>query len=235
MSSPWKDPERVKRFLSVTRSAIPMAVQQLQVMAYVVRRALPQVRIFLDVGSGSGVLSQVLREEYPASKAVLVDYSEPLLDVARKTFTPAQALIVPHDLSQPEWKAKVAPYGPYDAVISGYAIHHLTDARKQALYAEIFALLRPGGIFVNVDHVASPSPWVEDLFIHAFADNLYQAVESEGFTKQQIMERLREDDGDIVTPVEQQCDWLRGIGYANVDCYMKIYAFAVFGGMKPAL
>lgn len=235
MSSPWKDPERVKRFLSVTRAAIPMAVQQLQVMAFVIRQAVPDVSVFLDVGSGSGILSQVMREQYPAAKAVLVDYSEPLLDVARGQFSPEQAVIFQQDLNQMEWTKSVVPYSPFDAVVSGYAIHHLSDERKQALYAEIYDVLRPGGIFVNVEHVASPTPWVEDLFIQSFADNLYQAVQHEGFTHEQIVERLHEDDGDIVAPVEQQCEWLRRIGYANVDCYMKIYAFAVFGGTKPVL
>ena len=233
MSSPWKDPERVKRFLSVTRAAIPMAVQQLQVMAFVIGRAVPEVRVFLDVGSGSGILSQVMQEQYPTAKAVLVDYSEPLMEVARQQFTREQAVIIPHDLNQREWKSQVAAFGPFDAVVSGYAIHHLSDARKQALYGDIFDLLRPGGIFVNVEHVASPSAWVEDLFIQSFADNLYEAVQHEGFTHAQIVERLHEDDGDIVAPVEQQCDWLRRIGFANVDCFMKIYAFAVFGGTKP--
>lgn len=235
MSAAWKDPQRVKRFLSVTRAAIPMAVQQLQVMAYVVRQALPDVSVFLDVGSGSGILSQVMREQYPAAKAVLVDYSEPLLEVARSQFTPQQAAIFQQDLNQPDWAKTVVAYSPFDAVVSGYAIHHLSDARKQALYAEIYDLLRPGGIFVNVEHVASPSTWVEDLFIHSFADNLYQVVQHDGFTYEQIVERLREDDGDIVAPVEHQCDWLREIGFSNVDCFMKIYAFAVFGGTKPIL
>ena len=73
------------------------------------------------------------------------------------------------------------------------------------------------------------------MFIQSFADNLYEATRNEGYTREQIVERLREDDGDIVTSVEAQCDWLRHIGYTNVDCFMKIYAFAVFGGTKPVI
>jgi len=38
---------------------------------------------------------------------------------------------------------------------------------------------------------------------------------------------------NILASVELQCDWLREIGYEDVDCYMRIYELAVFGGRKP--
>jgi hypothetical protein len=76
---------------------------------------------------------------------------------------------------------------------------------------------------------------VEDLFITATADSLYRAEQAAGTKPDRaaILARLREDDGDMVAPVEDQCAWLREIGFTDVDCYMKIYALAVFGGVKP--
>lgn len=38
----------------------------------------------------------------------------------------------------------------------------------------------------------------------------------------------------ILTPVELQCQWLREIGFADVDCYLKILELAVFGGRRPS-
>ncbi len=37
---------------------------------------------------------------------------------------------------------------------------------------------------------------------------------------------------NILTPVEDQCDWLREIGYQDVNCYFKVLELAVFGGRK---
>ena len=39
---------------------------------------------------------------------------------------------------------------------------------------------------------------------------------------------------NIVTLVEEQCAWLREIGYQDVDCYFKLLELAVFGGRKAS-
>jgi tRNA (cmo5U34)-methyltransferase len=38
---------------------------------------------------------------------------------------------------------------------------------------------------------------------------------------------------NILASTELQCDWLRKIGYEEVDCYFRIYELAVFGGRRP--
>ena len=37
---------------------------------------------------------------------------------------------------------------------------------------------------------------------------------------------------NILTSVETQCQWLREIGFQDVDCYFKILEIAIFGGLK---
>ncbi|MBE0690330.1 MAG: class I SAM-dependent methyltransferase [Anaerolineae bacterium] len=232
----WQSSELTANFLSTTRAALPLAAEQLDVMLYVIGHAVTDVNKILDLGAGSGMLSQVLLARYSEAHTWLVDYSDPMLESARANFAPEQATVVKANLADPRWQSNLNDVSAFDVVVSGYAIHHLPDARKRSLYAECFALLRPGGIFVNVEHIASPTEWVESLFTEAFAENLYQSERARGGTmsREAILERLYTDDGDICAPVESQCSWLREIGFQDVDCYMKIYALAVFGGIKPA-
>jgi tRNA (cmo5U34)-methyltransferase len=232
----WQSPELTLNFLTGIRGILPLASEQLDVMLYVISHALPDVQRVLDVGSGSGLLSKVVLQRYPAAKTVLVDFSEPMLAAAREQFTEQQATIYNRDLTTSAWQDAAQPHAPFDVVVSGYAIHHLTHERKQALYREIYALLKPGGVFINVEHIASPDAWVEDLFNRSMADGIYTSeTMRNGVSYEAILDRLRnQDDGDICATVEDQCAWLRDIGFLHVDCYMKIYALAVFGGVKPA-
>jgi SAM-dependent methyltransferase len=232
---PWQSTDLTARYLTGLRAALPLAAEQLEVMLYVIGQMGLPVRRFLDLGCGSGTLSHVLLGRYPAAHGVLLDFSAPMLEAARAAFNPAQATILEHNLREPISIPAVQNHAPYDAVVTGYAVHHLENDRKRELYAEAFALLGPGGVFINIEHIASPGPRVEDLFITATADSLYRAEQAAGTKPDRaaILARLREDDGDMVAPVEDQCAWLREIGFTDVDCYMKIYALAVFGGVKP--
>ncbi|MBN8591782.1 MAG: class I SAM-dependent methyltransferase [Anaerolineae bacterium] len=232
---PWQTTDWTGRYLSGLRAALPLASEQLDVMLYVIQQLGQPVQRFLDLGCGSGTLSRLLLDRYPSAHGVLVDFSAPMLDAARPTFDPAQVTLLEHNLYESIRTPAIQSQAPYQAIVSGYAIHHLSDDRKQSLYAEVFDLLGPGGIFINVEHVASPTVRVDDLFITATADSLFRSEQAAGASPdyEAIVAKLREDDGDIVALVEDQCRWLRGLGFADVDCYMKIYAFAVFGGVKP--
>jgi len=39
-------------------------------------------------------------------------------------------------------------------------------------------------------------------------------------------------DENKIAPVEQQCGWLRDIGFNDVDCFFKLFEIAIFGGRK---
>ncbi len=144
------------------------------------------------------------------------------------------------DLAEPSWMQKAAPQAPYDAIVSGLAIHHLPDGRKRELYSEIYQLLAPGGIFLNNEHVAPPGAWSAAVFDELFIDALYDYHLTGGGTKSraQIAAELvhREDkQANLLAPVEAQCRWLDECGFVEVDCYFKYFQFSVFGGRKPPI
>ena len=132
----------------------------------------------------------------------------------------------------------VSGHAPFDLVVSGLAIHHLPDDRKRELYQEVFGLVRQGGLFLNLEHVAPTSPWAEQAFNELFVDSLWAHDQRRGGT------RTREDvarewyhrpdkSENILAPVDLQCQWLREIGFQDVDCFFKLLELALFGGKKP--
>ena len=236
----WKTDSLVKTYLESVRGGIPFAAQQIEIMLRLAGAAgNGKPARFMDIGCGDGVLSASILARFPEAKGVLVDFSEPMLVQARARLAGhASGLeFVTADYGQPAWRAPFED-GSFDLIVSGYSIHHQPDERKRSLYREIFNLLSPGGLFVNIEHVSSPSEWVERNFEELFVDSMYAFARSRGAEKsrEQVSKEFynRPDkDANILAPVELQCEWLRACWFRDVDCCFKVFELAVFGGRKP--
>lgn len=235
----WKQSAVVNRYLSY-RSAIPMAQEQIGVMLSILKSRTQPLKNFLDLGCGDGILGATLLGEYPAAQGVLADFSETMLDQAReqlKEFA-GQLAFENLDYGDPVWVKRMQAYAPFDAVVSGYSIHHQPDVRKREIYAEIYSLLSLGGWFINIEHVSSAAQLNIDLFEQHYVTARY-AIEKQNDglrTFDQLAEEYKnrpDKAANILAPVELQCDWLREIGYEQVDCYFRIYELTVFGGRRP--
>jgi tRNA (cmo5U34)-methyltransferase len=173
-------------------------------------------RRILDLGTGDGRFLNLVREELsrrgqPDIEAVAVDFSPTMLDAVRRRFAGDSFVrVVAHNMDEP-----LPALGGFDAVISSFAIHHLEHERKRALYAEIYGVLTPGGVFCNLEHVASPSARLHEEFL----DRIGFTVESE-------------DPSNKLLDVETQLRWLREIGFVDVDCAWKWRELALLVGRK---
>jgi tRNA (cmo5U34)-methyltransferase len=236
----WKTESLTRTFLEGIRGGIPLAAEQIDAMLRIIGARGLAVRRFADLGCGSGVLARAVLSQHPSASAVLLDFSEPMLAEARRALAghrPAPRFVL-GDLGKPDWQTSLAPDAPLDLVVSGYAIHHLPHQRKRELYGEIFALLAPGGMFVNVEHVASATSWIENVSDELMIDSLHAFHRSQGTARSRAEvadEFVHRPDkaANILAPVEEQCRWLRDRGFADVDCYFKVFELAVFGGRRP--
>ena len=107
----------------------------------------------LDIGGGSGVLTEAVMDAFPMARVTLQDFSEPMLARARERFAAHDRAIrfAQCDLHDPSWRQKVG--GPFDLAVSGIAIHNLKDlAAMAACYAAVHGLLKPSGCFLDYDH-----------------------------------------------------------------------------------
>jgi len=198
------------------------------------------VEKFLDLGCGDGILGAAILGEYPSSRGVLADFSEPMLDQAREQLKEYahQLVFETLDYGDPAWVNRMQAECPFDAIVSGYSIHHQPDARKRPIYGEIFSLLKPGGWFINIEHIAAESQLAVDLFNKHIIGARYAIEQKNGGIKtgqeiSDIFMKRQDKDANILLSVHIQCDWLREIGYEEVDCYFRIYELAVFGGRRP--
>lgn len=199
----WSEPERVAEYLS-------REIPHRAIAEEVLIEALPeQIERFLDLGTGDGRLLAAIRERHPGARAVGFDASQPMLARATERFDGDPLVeLRPHDLGLPLGDA-----GPADAVVSGLAIHHLPDERKQALFEEIHALLAPGGVFANLDLVSVASQRLHERFRREIG-------------------RTEDDPSDRLADLSEQVDWLREVGFGEVDCHFKWLELALVVAVK---
>jgi len=236
--SEWQTKQMAELFLRDVRGAIPGAKLQLAVLSHIVKHWRPAPSRILDLGCGDGILGRALSEVFPAAHVVFADFSDPMLDAARKILgEKPRATVVKADFSTERWLDAVGREPPFDVVVSGLAIHHQPNARKKKLYAEVYGLLAPSGVFLNLDHVASRSAAGKELFDDFFIDHLCDFHRSAGgtLTREGVASAYynRPDKKEnIFAGVEDQCNWLRRIGFTDVDCFLKVFELALFGGRK---
>jgi tRNA (cmo5U34)-methyltransferase len=233
----WKNSVIVENFLNNTRKAIPFGEEQLDILLRLVINSQSEVRHFIDLGCGDGILASVILAQYPKANGLLIDYSDKMIESAKSRLGNCQnQRIINADISNSNWINTVIEKP--EVIVSGFAIHHLKNSRKYELFEEVYSLLKPNGIFINVEHVRSASFFGNNLFDELVVDTLYEKLKNEGKEKSKallITEHKNRPDQfeNILIPVTTQCDWLREIGFQDVDCFFKCFELSVYAGIKP--
>ncbi len=234
----WQQDGAVSNYLATSRQAIPLANEQLDAMLRVIDAFGVPTRSVLDVGAGDGAAALAVAQRFPVERVTLVDFSQPMLTQAVHRFAGAPHLtdIVDADLIDSGWLAQLPADVPaYDLVVSRYAIHHLPHERKQQLYAEIFDRMAPGGLFFNIEHVASVSQVYTDIFEGLIIEGMV-ATSDAGLDIERATAafRARQDaQTNILAPVDDQVGWLRDVGFVDVDVIMKVFELAVIVARRP--
>ncbi len=236
----WKKEDLANAFLENVRAAIPMAAEQIDIMLRVIRSRVPSDCSFVDLGCGDGILGRAVHAMYPQSTGLFLDFSETMIEAAREKAGSSSGRLsfIIADFAAPGWTAAVNGSAPFDLVVSGYSIHHQPNERKRNMYGEIFDLLAPGGLFLNLDTVTPEPVWTEGIWDDLFIDSLFEFEQKKGSAKtreQAAGDWMGRPDraANILAPLDDQLDWLREAGFVDTACFFKVFAQALFGGTKP--
>lgn len=199
----WRDRGHVAEYLS-------REIPHRDIAEGMLLDALPQqIERFIDLGTGDGRLVALIREHHPGAVAIGLDFSAPMLDRAAQRFADDPLVeLLDHDLTKP-----LGEQAPVDVVVSALAIHHLEHERKRSLFGEIHSLLVPGGVFVNLDLVASATMEQHERF-------------------RQAIGRPQDDPTDRLAGLCEQLDWLLDTGFQAVDCRFKWMELALIVAEK---
>jgi tRNA (cmo5U34)-methyltransferase len=205
-----------------------------------------EIRV-LDIGAGYGATTKLLLDAFPRSFVVVHDYSEPMLQEARRRL----AGVADHvsyargDLLTEAWTDDVR--GTFDAVISAIAIHNVRYSQRiRTIYREVYELLEDGGCFYNVDYVTPPGDLVARARRHAWLMDYRLRVRQEtgrwepldGLVERADVPSVfkvfdaNEDDPMMASPLANNLAWLQEAGFTQVECFWHDGLRALMGAFK---
>ncbi len=212
-------------------------------MADVALEVLPvsrsaELRI-LDIGSGTGFLLEKFLTSFPNSTAVAVDGASAMADVANERLD-SQATRVDYRIGDfRELKGIVADAGPFDLVISAYALHHLDPEEKCRLLTDVIDLMTPGAWFVNADVVMGGTELLETRFQELRVAGIVERAAGEDdryrdeLATRRNLDAMEADEGDQPQTLATDLGVLKAAGLKDTGVFWLEYREAVTGGRRP--
>jgi len=227
----WKSEKVARQFAEQSAGRERQRREQLTLVARLLPFTGDDEFTFVDLGAGTGAASRAILDEYPRARAILAEYSPQMTAEGERAMAAfaGRYRYVEFDMLAPDWSR----LDPADAVVSALSIHHLPDDRKQAIFREIFAFLRPGGWYVNYDPVRARDAALEKIWERV--NDRYDPEAPRKRSHRTPEEQARyENHVRYMIPLAPQLEWLREAGFANVDVFWKRLDWAIYGGSKPA-
>ncbi|MBK8294491.1 MAG: class I SAM-dependent methyltransferase [Solirubrobacterales bacterium] len=182
----------------------------------------PDVSRVIDLGGGTGMLTAMVRDAFPRAQVTLFDGASLMIEKAKEMYGEERITYVEGDLYGD------LPPGPWDAVVSALAIHHLTDDGKKHVFESAFEFLRPGGIFVNAEHILGPTAQMDHEYRHWHE----KCARHNGINDEEWHQAEDRMLADHLSPLAIQLEWLTEAGFEDVDILFKDHGFAVLFGRK---
>ena len=178
----------------------------------------------LDLGCGTGNITQKVLERFPHARVTCLDLSENMIEIAKYKLSEYEIEYIVGDFTEVELTKK------YDAIVSSLALHHIpNDEEKEKMYKSIYEALENRGVFYNADVIKANSQYNEKLNSQISVRDMKE----NGVTEKEITEHKgKRDANDIPTTLYNHIKMLDNVGFREIDVIWKYYSNAVYGGTK---
>ena len=228
----WKSDSSISHWVLTAEDSERRRADERLLMAELLPFADDEQFTFADLGAGTGAAARVVLDRFPGARAILADYSVPMMEHGRRELSAFgdRYAYVEFDLARDPWPTEIP--SEVDAVISSLCVHHLPDERKGELFVEILEHLAPGGWYLNYDPVRTEDAVVEAAWQRAGDRRDPEAMAKR--TNRTPEEQARyENHVRYMIPLAPQLDLLREAGFEAIDVYWKRLDLVIYGGRRP--
>lgn len=133
----------------------------------------------LEVGPGPGLTTDFLRTRVTRMTAIEIDSQ--LANSLKRRMADTNVQVIQGDATDMPFEDRA-----FTSAVSLTMLHHIpSSALQDKLFAEVYRVLRPGGVFAGVDNTLSPGfrlIHIGDTMIVVDPDSLGARLEAAGFT-----------------------------------------------------
>jgi len=179
----------------------------------------------LDLGCGTGNLTQRILDHFPDAHIDILDLSEEILEESRKRFANKSKI----NYIQADFKNMNLSEVTYDLVMSSIAIHHVEDPFKLKLYKDVFYSLKTNGVFIFADQTRGITDEIYFKNIECWKSEAFKLGSTE---ENWNMWMAHQDAHDFHSPVVWHLENMKKAGFNEVDLLSKYLMWGVFWAKK---
>lgn len=194
-----------------------------------VASAIREPNCILDLGAGTGILTQFWFSHFPLAHYTLVDKAGGMLCVAKKRFLGKRNVsFIEADYFCEENFGIPRDGEKIDTVISALSIHHLKDEDKRLLFEKVYKVLERGGVFVNYDQFCADDDTINAQYTRYWTDKILAS----GLSQEAIAKWRERQKLDKECSVEKEVVAIKSSGFEAVQCIYQNQKFAVIVAKK---
>jgi tRNA (cmo5U34)-methyltransferase len=193
-----------------------------------------------ELGIGTGFFTESFLNAYPKAKIVAVDGAAKMLELAKERLGEQKGVDYRVcDFTKIE--EALDSNDSYDVIFTSFALHHLDDSEKTELLHKMYAVLKPGGWFINADIIIGPSILMEERNQQLRVDGIVERARlvddvDERFldkkTTREMLDALEEGEHDQPITMQEDIRCMHEAGFKDVAILWKEYREVVFAGYK---
>ena len=162
----------------------------------------PDTKKLLDLGCGTGLELDCIYSRFPDLQVTGVDLSAQMLKKLQQKHGDKgiQLILQDYFLFEPEEDC-------FDVVITFQTLHHFTAEKKRSVFRKIYNALKPGGLYLECDYIAS-SQEIEEL---TYAESLRRRAR-DGISKDTFVHF------DTPRTLEHELTAIGSVGFQAAEC-----------------
>lgn len=234
----YDDAQRVAIYDAKMNIMHPNRVKMAEIVCAMLPFAAHEKSTILDLGTGTGFLTAYLLEAFPHGSIVAVDGAAAMMQQAQARLREKAHALTWRISTFQKLAREAASLPQLDAVVSCFALHHLSAEQKLELCRALFSKMRKDAWFINADIVVLPDTKIEARYQYLRCAGIQQRTREQLGTERTLeaiaaeLAELERTDGHQPLRLEQDLQLLREAGFQEVDCFWKETREAVWGGVK---